>query len=62
MAEPQSEEIIAARKARRRVYMKAYRARKRDERRPRTETDDVIVAVDLLAMLEQMLKARAHAG
>ena len=56
---PQNEE---ARKERRRAYMRAYRERKRVERaeqRPWTEADDMIVRVDLLAMLEQMLIARA---
>ena len=60
MAEPPNEETMAARKEQRRVYMREYRARKRAERHaPRTDEEVKIIAVDLLAMLEDMLKARA---
>ena len=55
-----NEETLAARKEKRRLYMCEYRARKRAERlAPRSDNEVKIVAVDLLAMLEDMLKARA---
>ena len=57
-----SEETAAARKERRREYMRAYRARKREERLTPTQRNETYIQVSLLELVAHMLGPPPGAG